>query len=122
MRRLSPTRPKGIAGFRAVLLSRVLVGGVLLGGFVGACGDENGTQQDLEGVNMCCDLGARCHPGEGDPLNSLKQTCHSLGHQNDPAQCRAQYDACIAECVGDSGEERHFCAAEEVEESDQRPY
>ena len=73
---------------------------------------------------MCCDLGARCHPGEGDPLNSLKQMCHSLGHENDPAKCREQYDACIAECVGDSGEERHFCAdeAEDESESDRGSY
>lgn len=74
---------------------------------------------------MCCDLGARCHPGEGDALNSVKQMCHSLGHENDPANCRAQYDSCIAECVGDSGEERHFCADEEAaadEEEDRSPY
>ncbi len=103
-----------------------VVAGVLLAAIVGACGDEeNGPPPDLEGLDMCCDLGARCHPGEGDPLNSLKQMCHSLGHENDPAKCRDQYDACIAECVGDSGEEPHFCADEEPDvndEADRSPY
>jgi hypothetical protein len=97
-------------------LSKVLVLGALLGTVVGACGDDENESRDFEGLDMCCDLGARCHPEEGDSLNSLKQVCHSLGHENDPAKCREQYDACIAECVDDSGEDRHFCEAEEAPE------
>jgi hypothetical protein len=113
---------------RADVLMRGLsaVVGVLIGASMGACGDEEkGAPPDLEGLQMCCEIGARCHLEEGDPVNSLKQMCHSLGHENDPAKCRDQYDACIAECAGDSGEERHFCAddaVEEADESDRSPY
>ena len=57
---------------------------------------------------MCCELGARCHTGPSDPIGGAKQLCHSLGHENDPVQCRAQYESCLEVCVGE-GDEPHSC-------------
>jgi len=74
-----------------------------------ACGDDEGASEpDEEGLQMCCELGARCHPGPEDPVGGAKQMCHALGHQNDPDQCRAEYESCLAVCVGD-GDTEHAC-------------
>lgn len=87
----------------------VLFGGALLAlGSVLACGDDgDGEAVDREGLQMCCELGARCHIDEGDPIDGEKQACHSIGHENEPAQCRAQYESCMAICDGEG--EEHSC-------------
>ena len=75
------------------------------------CGDEGGEGPepiDREGLQLCCDLGARCHVGPDDPVGGEKQMCHTLGHQNDPEACRAQFESCLAVCGGE-GEVPHAC-------------
>ncbi len=67
------------------------------------CGDDDGGSSgggtggaDEEGLRMCCELGALCHrTGE---TSGPRVECHELGHENDPAACRANYDRCIALC------------------------
>jgi hypothetical protein len=82
-----------------------LVSGAACGG-----GDEgDGPEVDAEGLQMCCDLGAFCHPDPDDAVNSPKRACHTLGHGNDPAACRADYESCMDVCEGEPGEEPHFC-------------
>ena len=76
--------------------------------FALACGDdEDGI--DREGLRMCCELGALCHPDADDPLASPKRACHDLGHLNEPDGCREQYESCVALCEGEPGEEPHSC-------------
>jgi hypothetical protein len=93
---------------------RGAVGSGLLALSAWGCGGEEGDLEqaqpevDREGLDMCCDLGALCHPLAEDPLDSPKRTCHALGHQNDPAACRAQFDSCMEACF-DSGETAHGC-------------
>lgn len=81
---------------------------------------------DHEGLQLCCILGAVCHPADdGDGPTS---TCHDVGHQNEPDACRAQFDACFTACTGlsglddpDAGDlvlEPHACT-EELESSDE---
>lgn len=73
-----------------------------------ACGDDDEAEaSDAEGLRMCCELGALCHLEEGDPLTGPKRECHDMAHQNDPAQCRAQYEGCLEVCAGDELE--HSC-------------
>lgn len=74
------------------------------------CGDDgDGSDTDLEGLQMCCELGARCHLDADDPIDSPKRACHDLGHLNDPAGCREQYESCMEACAGEPGEEPHAC-------------
>lgn len=87
-----------------------LLGFVFALGAVPACGDDDGEEAlDREGLRMCCVLGAQCHIDEGDPIDGAKQMCHSIGHENDPVQCRQEYDACMAICEGGEGEVEHAC-------------
>src|SRR5690349_7209080 len=89
-------------------LSWVLLGLAL------ACGDDGAEPtpdpgEDTEGLAMCCELGAICHPGADDPINSPKQQCHSLGHENEPAACRERYEECLELCGDESTETPHAC-------------
>lgn len=61
-------------------------------------GDDAGSggARDDEGLTMCCTLGALCHR-VGESSGALEE-CHRLGHENDPAECRASYDRCMALC------------------------
>src|SRR5688500_15013784 len=71
-----------------------------------SCGEEEeGT--DREGLRMCCELGALCHPDANDPVDSPKRACHDLGHVNEPDGCREQYESCMEVCAGEPGEEPH---------------
>jgi hypothetical protein len=58
--------------------------------------DEHDGGSDLEGLQMCCYLGEICH--EGSETNATFAECHDLGHENDPAACRADFDRCKAAC------------------------
>lgn len=69
-------------------------------------------QREAEGLDLCCELGAVCHPGPDDPIGGLVYNCHQLGHSNDPSLCSAQFDECIAGCLGDReavGAGEHGC-------------
>lgn len=61
-------------------------------GAAGAGGAES-TGQDPH----CVALGELCHPvDDGDgPLHD----CHELGHESDPAVCRAAFDECSSACL-----------------------
>jgi hypothetical protein len=81
------------------------------------CGDSAGSKddesEDTEGLEMCCELGALCHVA-GRQDNPMGE-CHEIGHENDPARCRSNYDRCLAICApsgegGQGGEPvRHAC-------------
>lgn len=47
----------------------------------------------------CCELGALCHV-EGGSDHAEIDECHVIGHRNDKAACRANYDRCMAVCAG----------------------
>ncbi len=64
---------------------------------------------DAEGLRMCCELGAVCHPGADEPADSLVSLCHELGHSNQPEACRAQYEECLMGCVGNEESPEHAC-------------
>lgn len=76
----------------------------------GGAGEGEEPETDQDGLRMCCDLGAVCHPDADDAIDSPKRACHTLGHTNDAAACRHQYDNCIDVCAGEPGEEPHFCS------------
>lgn len=57
-------------------------------------------EQEAEGLALCCQLGALCHPGLKDPIGGLVYNCHQLGHENDPASCASQFDECMVACLG----------------------
>lgn len=66
--------------------------------------DESESGADKEGLRMCCEMGAICHTaGVPDPE---KQECHVIGHENDAAVCRENYERCMAVCApeGEGGE------------------
>lgn len=72
-----------------------------------ACsGDDDGGDPgpDQEGLRMCCEIGAICH--EVGPPDPDKQGCHIVGHENDPAACRENYERCITLCMptGEGGQ------------------
>jgi len=72
-----------------------------------ACGDDE-PEVDRAGLEMCCELGQYCHP-EPNELNELAlRECHDIGHQNDPAVCRARYDGCMQICENENPTE-HAC-------------
>jgi len=71
-------------------------------GGVGGAGGSGGEAQDVEGLEMCCVLGAVCHRTGGGAPDEVDD-CHDLGHLNDPAQCREAYDGCLEAC-GAGGE------------------
>lgn len=84
--------------------SLVLVGGIVLILSPACSGDDDGDLgRDDEGLRMCCELGAICHTVPPDPD---KQECHVIGHENDPAACRKNYERCKALCTaeGEGGE------------------
>ena len=65
------------------------------------CGDSDGADgpdvPDEAGLEMCCTIGAVCHaPGQQE--DDIDE-CHDIGHENDPAQCRANYDRCMDLCM-----------------------
>ncbi len=98
-------------GLRAVSL-RVAVGAALALAALVSCGDDGdgGTEmEDTEGLAMCCEIGSVCHLTADDPIGGPKQMCHSLGHENDPAACRAQYDNCLEVCGAEPMEMAHGC-------------
>lgn len=70
-----------------------------------ACsGDDEESGEDKQGLRMCCELGAVCHEtGVPDPD---KRECHVIGHENDAAVCRENYERCMALCApdGEGGE------------------
>lgn len=76
-----------------------------------SCGDDGdgGTPEDTEGLAMCCEIGSVCHLTAADPIGGAKQVCHSLGHQNDPAACREQYEDCLDVCGAEPMEMPHGC-------------
>ena len=69
------------------------------------CGSDDGAPAatDTEGLRQCCELGALCH--RIVPESEDIQRCHQLGHGNDPAVCRANYEDCLAICapMGEGG-------------------
>jgi hypothetical protein len=58
---------------------------------------------DREGLRLCCELGAICH--EAGPQGDDVRSCHNIGHENDAAQCRANYESCLEVCapLGEGG-------------------
>ncbi len=72
------------------------------------CGDDEddgqeqtgtgGGASDEEGLRMCCALGALCHRVGEQPDEEMEE-CHDLGHENDPAACRENYERCIDLCA-----------------------
>jgi hypothetical protein len=90
------------------------VGGLLLltvgiSGFV-ACGSDDEPGVDHEGLRMCCEIGAYCHPPAGTIADEQHQHCHNLGHADDPVACRAEYDSCMALCADNPSPSEHSCA------------
>lgn len=76
--------------------------------------DNNGTEStrelsDVEGLRLCCLLGAGCHPEPTDPTGGVVRRCHELGHSNVPDDCRAQYDDCMVACNPTGMETEHAC-------------
>lgn len=51
---------------------------------------------DGEGDPFCRALGRLCH----DTSDAAGQACHELGHDDDPAACRRDFDECAARCLG----------------------
>lgn len=47
------------------------------------------------GDRFCRALGRLCH----DTIDAAGQACHELGHENDPAACRRQFDDCAETCL-----------------------
>lgn len=75
--------------------------------------DDEAKSSEDAGLRMCCELGAVCHEvGVPDPE---KGECHVIGHENDAAVCRENYERCMALCApagegGEGGEEgEHAC-------------
>lgn len=71
--------------------------------------------RDDEGLRMCCELAVQCpesgtgqagHAGEGGGEAGASAAsgpgtaagCHELGHDNDPNQCRLNYEDCLELC------------------------
>ena len=87
-------------------------GGVLALAALASCGDDGdgGTEpEDTQGLAMCCEIGSVCHLTAADPIGGAKQMCHSLGHENDPAACREQYEDCLDVCGAEPMEMPHGC-------------
>src|ERR1043165_2566760 len=89
------------------------VGGLVLvmasAGF-SACGSDDEPEVDQEGLHMCCELGAYCHPPAGVIASEERQNCHNVGHANDPDACRAIYDDCMVLCADNAEASEHYCA------------
>lgn len=73
--------------------------------------ESNGARDlaDVEGLRLCCLLGAGCHPGSDDPPGGTVRLCHELGHANVPGDCREQYEQCLAACNPSGEETEHAC-------------
>jgi len=71
--------------------------------------------RDDEGLRMCCELEVLCpeggsgQAGQGGEAGAGSDAgaasgpgtaagCHELGHQNDPNQCRLEYEDCLELC------------------------
>ena len=69
----------------------------------GSDDSEKPADTDTEGLRLCCELGAICHQ-PGQQTEDVRR-CHNIGHLNDPAECRANYDECLALCapLGEGG-------------------
>jgi hypothetical protein len=91
------------------------VGGLtLVAAFSGftACGSSDEPEVDHEGLRMCCEMGAFCHPPPGVIADEERQNCHNVGHANDPALCRTIYDDCMELCADNVDPSEHYCAPE----------
>jgi hypothetical protein len=89
------------------------VGGLALvmAGFgFSACGSDDEPEVDHEGLRMCCEIGAYCHPPAGVIADEQRRHCHDLGHADEPGACRAEYDSCMALCADNPDPEEHSCA------------
>lgn len=75
-----------------------------------ACGSDDEPEVDHEGLRMCCELGAFCHPPAGVIADEARQNCHNVGHANDAAGCRAAYDDCMVLCADNADASEHYCA------------
>ncbi len=83
---------------------RWIVAAIVLASHPSCSGDDDESGDDKGGLRMCCELGAICHDaGVPDPQ---KQECHVIGHENDAAVCRENYERCMALCApsGEGGE------------------
>lgn len=72
-------------------------------------GTEPRDESDTEGLSLCCQLGAICHPDSEDPPGGIVRLCHELGHANRPDECRAQFDDCMAACDPEDAQPEHAC-------------
>jgi len=105
--------PRGSVPAMAMWRSLWIVGGIVLLLHPGCSGDDDEASDEAEGLRMCCELGAICHhAGVPDPD---EQECHVIGHENDAAACRENYERCKALCApeGEGGQAgapmEHFC-------------
>jgi hypothetical protein len=72
-----------------------------------ACSD--GSTDEDETSDKCCELGAACHVVGGSTDQEVTD-CHEIGHQNDLDTCDAEYDRCIQVCDGVNDEPmEHAC-------------
>lgn len=74
---------------------------------------EPANERERRGYEVCCLLGALCHPVSED---TKAGECHDLGHVNDPEACLDVQDECTMVCEGlqemlEGGPsvERHAC-------------
>lgn len=74
------------------------------------CSNDDSPAEDREGLRMCCEMGAYCHPPAGVIADEERQNCHNVGHANDPEGCRAKYDGCMALCADNADASEHYCA------------
>jgi len=58
---------------------------------------EPANERERRGYEVCCLLGALCHPVSED---TKAGECHDLGHVNDPEACLEVQDECTMACEG----------------------
>lgn len=76
---------------------RWIVAAIVLALHPACSGDDDPESADKEGLRMCCELGAVCH--EAGVPDAEKQECHVIGHENDAAACRRNYERCMDLCA-----------------------